>query len=286
MAQRAFDPGPRWPGMTPLRARSMLFTLYGDYAYPRGRDVRLSALVEFGLALGISEVATRSAVARLANEGWLIARREGNRSNYGLGPAGKRLIDEGIRRIYARDGESWAGRWCVLTYSIPEKRRDVRDRLRKRLAWLGFGAMGPGAYVSPRDAADEARNLLDEHDVGDLARVFSATFRGPGSDASLVAQCWDVPDIGRRYAAFAEHYEPLVDARSGHARLSDAHGFAMRFALTHDFRRFPFVDPGLPDELVPPAWPRSRARKLFASSHASLGPAAARFFDRMASIHG
>jgi len=74
------QPSPKRPrkrmSLAPLRARSMLFTLFGDYVYPRGDDIWLGSLVSIGSVLGISEVAVRSAVARLARERWIVARKE------------------------------------------------------------------------------------------------------------------------------------------------------------------------------------------------------------------
>ena len=267
----------------------MLFTLYGDYAYPERRDVPLRGLVQGGRALGLSEVAVRSAVARLAREGWLLSRRSGARSRYGLSDAGRRLIEEGTRRIYRPDGKRWSGRWCMLTYSIPESRRSERDRIRKQLAWLGFGGMGGGAYVSPRDVGTEALALLERHGVHGFARVFSGALEGPGDDADLVEQCWDIDAIAARYRAFIHHYAPLWRrdvAAQRRATLDDRNAFVTRFALTHDFRRFPFVDPDLPEKLLPPRWPGVRARRLFAEYNALLRRGAFRFFDAIARSDG
>lgn len=284
MAQRA-RPILRSPTMAPLRPRSMLFTLFGDYAYPEKRDVPLGGLVEIGQALGLSEVAVRSAVARLANEGWIVARRVGIRSRYALSSAGRRLIEEGTRRIYrARDG-AWSGAWCVLNYSIPEIKRSDRDRIRKQLAWLGFGAMGGGAYASPRDVAGDVLGLLRDHGVHAYARVFSGKLAGPGTDRDLVSQCWNLAAIGRRYEGFIAHYQPLYRRDSArHARhaLSDAQAFVTRFALTHDFRRFPFVDPDLPEKLLPRDWAGTKARRLFETHHELLRTGALRFFEKIA----
>jgi phenylacetic acid degradation operon negative regulatory protein len=268
-----------------LRPRSMLFTLYGDYAYPERRDVPLRGLVEIGQALGLSEVAMRSAVARFAREGWVEAHRQGARARYGLSEAGRRLIEEGTRRIYRPGTARWTGRWCVLTYSIPEKKRAHRDRIRKQLAWLGFGPMGGGAYASPRDAGEAALALLRRHDVHAYARVFSGALEGPGTDADLVEQCWDLDKLAARYRAFVSHYEPLYRrdrALRANRRLSDREAFVTRFALTHDFRRFPFIDPDLPERLLPRRWPGIRARSLFEAHNALLRPGAFRFFDRIA----
>jgi phenylacetic acid degradation operon negative regulatory protein len=276
---------PRSPSLAPLRPRSMLFTLYGDYAFPSRRDIWLVSLVGIGQALGLSEVAVRSAVARLAREGWIAARRSGNRSHYGLSDAGRRLIDEGTRRIYRPPRGTWDGNWCILNYSIPEARRAERDRIRKQLAWLGFGPMGGGAYVSPRSVADAAQGMIKQHGVHEFARVFDGRLAGPGSDLDLVSQCWDLPAIERRYEEFIAHYEPLLRRDRqlcGRNALADVDAFVTRFALTHDFRRFPFIDPDLPDELLPQNWAGTRARRLFEEYHDLLRDGALRYFDRVA----
>ena len=285
MAQRSGRPIQRSPSMAPLRPRSMLFTLFGDYAYPERRDVPLRGLVRIGRALGLTEVAVRSAVARLAREGWIGARRDGFRSRYALSGSGRALIEEGTRRIYRPRRGAWDGTWCVLNYSIPEAKRSERDRIRKRLAWLGYAAMGGGAYVSPREVGDATLDLLRELGLREFARVFKAKLAGPGSDAELVRQCWDLRAIGRRYAAFIAHYGPTYERdRALRARrgLDDADAFVTRFALTHDFRRFPFVDPDLPARLLPADWPGAGARTLFEAHHALLTEGALRFFDSIA----
>jgi phenylacetic acid degradation operon negative regulatory protein len=260
----------------------MLFTLYGDYAYPRGVDLWLGSLVAFGRRLGISEVAIRSAVARLARDGWISARREGNRSFYALSTRGRSLIEEGTQRIYQPRRAGWKDEWCLLTYAIPESKRAHRDRLRKQLAWLGFGPLGGGAYVSPRDVASQAQALVAEHGVADFARIFTARFDGPVSASAMVSRCWDLPAIARHYDAFVKHYGPLCkrDAALRRRRaLADASAFVHRFALTHDFRRFPFLDPDLPAQLLPRRWPGAKARDLFESYHTLLTDGALRFFN-------
>ena len=43
-----------------------------------------------------------------------------------------------------------------------------------------------------------------------------------------------------------------------------------------EWRAFPGLDPDLPAELLPAAWPRSAARELFIGCYDLLGPLAAR----------
>jgi phenylacetic acid degradation operon negative regulatory protein len=259
----------------------MLFTLFGDYVYPQGKDIWLGSLVKLGSALGKSEVAVRSAVARLAGEQWIVARRSGQRSFYRLSPAGRTLIEEGTRRIYRADGQSWDGRWCLLTYSIPESKRALRDRMRKQLAWLGFGSLGGGTFVAARDVSQQARELARQVGAENFAKTFMATGTGRTDDARIVRECWDLTKIARAYERFLRHYQPLYNrdgARKRAGKLDDADAFIMRFALTHDFRRFPFIDPDLPASLLPPRWAGAQARDLFERYHAMLTDGALCFF--------
>ena len=145
--------------------------------------------------------------------------------------------------------------------------------------------MGGGAYVSPRDVGSALLELLGDHRLHAYARVFCGQFAGPGADADLVAQCWDLKSIARGYEAFAAHYEPLYKRdRTLRAKraLADVDAFVTRFALTHDFRRFPFVDPDLPEALLPRDWAGARARRLFEAHHALLTGGAVRFFGTIA----
>lgn len=259
----------------------MLFTLFGDYIYPKGGDIWQGSLVTIGDALGMSEVAVRSAVARLAREDWIIARRSGQRSFYSLSAAGHALIREGTRRIYRADGARWDGRWCLLSYSIPESKRALRDRMRKQLAWLGFGALGAGTYLAPRDVSAEVRQLVGSLGASGFARTFIASRAGDTADADLVRECWDLARVARVYERFLDHYSPLYArdrARRARRDLDDRDAFIVRFALTHDFRRFPFLDPDLPASLLPKDWAGARARSLFERYHAMLTDGALRFF--------
>ncbi|HXW50793.1 MAG TPA: PaaX family transcriptional regulator C-terminal domain-containing protein [Candidatus Acidoferrales bacterium] len=265
-----------------LRPRSMLFTLFGDYVYPEGGEIGLGGLVRAGLALDMTETAVRSAVARLAREGWLRAERRGRSSFYRLSQAGRSLIEEGTRRIYNPDGRTWDGSWCLLTYSIPERQRSLRDQMRKELAWLGFGQLVSGVYLAAHDRGDEVRRLAKRVGVQAFARTFLARCIGATNDARLVEECWDLRAVGRAYDTFLRAYAPRFarDAtRARRGRLDDKAAFVSRFFLTHDFRRFPFVDPDLPQRLLPKRWPGVRARRLFERYHAMLGDGALRFFS-------
>lgn len=267
-----------------VNARSMLFDLYGDYVELRGGEAWLGTLVRLGRELGVNEQAVRSAAARMVREGWLRARRAGRRVYYSLTERGRRLIAEGRERIFRRPDETWDGCWYLLLLSIPEQQREVRDRMRKELAWLGFGSVGNGVYLTPRDPRGQLGELAERYRLAERLQLYRAESLWPDDPRALVARAWNLEAADRGYAAFLERYGPLLEQdrrRLEQGELDDAHCFATRFRLIHEFRRFPFLDPGLPRPLLPEGWRGLAAQELFHQYHALLTPGALRLYDRV-----
>jgi phenylacetic acid degradation operon negative regulatory protein len=259
-----------------LNPRSLLFTLYGDYVLPLGQEeVRVGALVRLAAELGVSSPALRSALSRMGREGWLVARRNDGSPRYRLTARGHSLIEEGTARIYGRHRAGWDGRWVLVSYSLPERRRGQRDRLREGLSFLGFGSLGNGIFVSPHDLRREVRQLIGRHDVEQDVTVHHGTLEWPADPAQVVARAWDLTSLERPYHAF------LLRIREEEAEaeaLDDRQSFRRRFLLTHDFRRFPFSDPDLPDALLPPDWVGTTVREAFLEYNLKLRRRAERFY--------
>ena len=263
-----------------LNPRSLLFTLYGDYAHPLGQEeVRVGALVQLAGELGVSGNALRSALSRMSREGWLAVRRNDGTPRYRLTRRGHSLIEEGTGRIYGRHRAGWDGRWLLVSYSLPERRRGQRDRLREGLNFLGFGSLGNGIFVSPHDLSREVRALIGRHEVEEDVTMHHGTLEWPSDPAQVVARAWDLETLAARYTAFLGPIRRgLEEAGSLDARES----FRRRFLLTHEFRRFPFSDPDLPDRLLPPGWVGTAAREAFLEYNGRLREPAERFYKSIA----
>ena len=68
----------------------------------------------------------------------------------------------------------------------------------------------------------------------------------------------------------------VADQLTGHDDPDEA-AFAARFHLVHEWRKFLFADPGLPDELLPADWPGRAAAELFTREATRLKPGSDRF---------
>jgi phenylacetic acid degradation operon negative regulatory protein len=101
------------------------------------------------------------------------------------------------------------------------------------------------------------------------------TLEWPADPGQVVARAWDLQRLELRYADFVARTSRL---REQAAALDDRAAFRASFLLTHEFRRFPFSDPDLPDVLLPAGWVGGTARELFLACHKKLRKRAERFY--------
>lgn len=247
----------------PLQTQFIIFVLFGDVVTPHGGQIWASSLLSLLKLLGVSERAARSTLSRMVRKGWLKTKREGRHSLYALTPKGRRLLTEGGQRIFEPRKRDWDGRWHLVVYSLPESKRRLRDDLRKRLTWLGFGRAAPGSWISAHDRQTELEDLLADLNVHDYVHYFSDVRLAIGSDQEIVEECWDLKNLNRRYARFIAKWEPEYEKLSKGECLSPAQCFVQRFWITNEHSQFPRLDPNLPDALLPDDWLGDKAACIF-----------------------
>ncbi|HZU48934.1 MAG TPA: PaaX family transcriptional regulator, partial [Mycobacterium sp.] len=82
-----------------MKARGLVFDLFGGYLLDRGGEVRLRALIALMECFAIPEATVRVVVARLRKEGWLASRRDGRETSYHLTEPALRLVEEARERL-------------------------------------------------------------------------------------------------------------------------------------------------------------------------------------------
>lgn len=247
-------------------ARGLLFTVLGEFVLPSGGSAWTSAFIDVLCRLGVEEKACRQALMRTAADGWLISERIGRRTCWRLTTSGEELLTEGAERIYgfAPARQEWDGRWLIVLARAPESERPARHRLRTRLTWAGFGSPAPGVWLSPSAGrVAEAERVLADAGVLADAQIFTAEHAG-GRLAALARQAWDLDQIEAKYEEFLAEF----------ADSSCPDPLARVVELVHAWRRFPWIDPVLPAQLLPERWGGVVAGRLFERHHASWAAAA------------
>ncbi len=243
---------------------------------PQG-SLWIGALIRIMNVFGLSEPAVRQAVSRMSRQGWLEAQRSGRRSYYTVTPRGRRRIEELSPRIYGPVIE-WDGHWRLIGYAIGEARRDSREHLRKELSALGWATLSPSMWISPSGSIEAARAAAAAAGTIDAIHLFIGEYRGPFSDRELLERCWDIEAIAGAYRNFIERYRPLYERELERGDLTDEAALAQRLWLVHDYRKFAYLDPGLPSELLPAHWPGTAAAALFREYYAALDRKSQRYF--------
>jgi phenylacetic acid degradation operon negative regulatory protein len=240
-------------------ARAMLLTLLGEFVLPGDSTAWTSAVLAVFERLGVAEKATRQALMRTSNAGWLRSEKIGRRTRWQLTPAAKDLLTDGAERIYSfGPAQDWDGRWVLVQVRIPETDRRARHVVRTRLTWAGFGSLGAGLWISPHPGREEeAARVLRDAGAGNDAHVFVGRRTGLSDTRAMVAQAWDLPSIEAEYERFIAEFGERVP--------SDV--LVRQLELVHAWRRFPSFDPALPRELLPARWSGAKAARLFAGRH-------------------
>ena len=263
-----------------MRARSMLFTLFGDYVRHYGWTIWIGSLIALMAELDFTASAVRAAVSRMSRQGWLVPSRAGRASYYALTPRGGDRIEEAAARIFKLSPEPWDRRWRLLVVPSAGPARERRAGLRRELEWMGFARIAPGQYISPNDLVARLGAVEERYGLAGRIETFVGRHAAGSTDEALVARAWDLEAIDAAYEGFLAAWQPRLDARRrASAEVPDAEAFAEKTRLVHEFRKLLFIDPGLPQELLPPRWSGLEARGVFSAYYHLLAEGALRCFE-------
>jgi phenylacetic acid degradation operon negative regulatory protein len=250
----------RFQRQRPLRAGSLIVTLFGDSIMPRGGAVTLGSLISLAAPFGINERLVRTATARLAKDRWLEGHRAGKLSEYHLSHDGRERFAEATKRIYSEPDTEWSGRWTVIV--LPPMQAVQRKELREELIWRGFGELSTNVFAHPEFDSRSLESLTRPAGLLSKVIVFDASLADQDAPQRLVALGWDLEDLGVRYHGFVTRFERVLAALRGVHTLDPQACFIVRTLLIHEYRRLHLRDPLLPQRLLQHNWPGTQAAAL------------------------
>ena len=265
--------------------RQLIVTVYGLYSRGAGGWMSVASLVSLLGDLGIDEPAVRSSISRLKRRGILVARRLGGAAGsrpaergaagYELSGEGQAILREGDHRIFRTERARLGDGWLLAVFSVPEAERHQRHVLRSQLSRLGFGTAAPGVWIAPAYLHEATVEMLARLGLSGYADLFHADHLAFGDLASKVRQWWDLDRTERLASDFVAAYEPVLLGWQGRRAASrPREAFADYVRVLTDWRRLPYLDPGLPAELLPPGWTGARAAEIFFTLQSRLAGAA------------
>ena len=250
-------------GARSAQPRQFIVTVYGLYAREDGGWLSVASLITLLADLDIDEPAVRSSISRLKRRGILVAERRGGAAGYALSEEGLALLREGDERIFRRERSTLAEGWLLAVFSVPESERNKRHVLRSQLTRLGFGTAAPGVWIAPAHLHHATAVMLRQQKLDGYADLFRADHLSFGDVAAKMRQWWDLDELERQYTAFLDEQEPVWQHWRRKRGGDDREAFVDYVRVLTSWRRLPYLDPGLPSELLPPDWVGMRAAELF-----------------------
>jgi phenylacetic acid degradation operon negative regulatory protein len=217
-----------------------------------GESVAGPVLLRLLADLGMSGPAARSLLLRMRRDGWLTSQRVGRQARYRLAPilfAGQERVERQLRG--ARP--AWNGSFSGVLYTVPERARSFRDRLRRSALLLGYVTLHPGLLVATTDRYDDLVAVLPTRPAGSQLLRTRLTFSVDDS-RRLAADLWDLDGI----AALYQHALVEFELRVAEAQQQPPAGAAALRAFAAaalPLYRAGAADPDLPAELLPGDWP-------------------------------
>ncbi len=247
-----------------VQPRALIVTIYGLYAREAGGWLSVASLIRLMAELGVDEAAVRSSISRLKQRGILEPRRRGAAAGYALSQLGRDILAEGDHRIFDRPRARPVDGWLLVVFSVPEAERRRRHALRSRLTWLGFGTVSAGVWIAPGHLARETAEVLQRGGLSGYVSLFRAEYLAFGDLREQVGRWWDTGRLQSLYQEFLDSAVPVLARWEGAGR-TDGEAFADYVRALTVWRRLPFLDPGLPAELLPAGWNGLRADAAFAA---------------------
>jgi DNA-binding transcriptional regulator PaaX len=269
VAENGRNRGPRGlrdRGDSGHRPQALLFSFFGGVVL-KGDFPPIPTTILLGLLgdMAVAEPAARATLARMTRKGLLVSTRAGRTTRYAMTPAGRAVVEEGARRVEAESPFAHpAGQWTLLSYSLPESRRDVRHQLRAALAWAGFGRLRDGLWIAP--GVVDVESVLSKAGLADAAQSadwFSASPMSGVDVHRLIRRAWPVDEMRVQHDRFI--------ARWG-TRNADSNSLSLVTLLGADWLQLLRIDPGLPAGDLDKDWPADQSTRIYRRRYRELLP--------------
>jgi len=250
-----------------LSAWSLIVSFLGDAIGPRGGVVSASAVQSVMQRLGVGAGAVRTAVSRLAADGWIERRREGRNSFYELAGGVGETVLAAERRIYAVSSLLPADTPRSLVIA-PDS---LSDATLRALNTAGALQLTPQVFICFAAAGDLPGALRLPGATHTDARMMT-----PGAAMlAQVAEARQASDI----KALHQAYLPVSAALDQGAILPPEDVMALRCLMIHEWRRIALRVMAIPADLLQDSDPEPETRALVATIYARVLPASEAWLD-------
>jgi len=150
--------------------------------------------------------------------------------------------------------EEWDGRWRIISYEIPERKREIRDRLRREMRGWGLGPWHRSFWLTPHPIIENLRNLVYGREEEKYVQAFEATHVF-GDLNLLVEKVWQKSELDKKYRElFKKWHSILSGQKNNETKMKE---------VVASYVELLRLDPGLPQSLIGKRWIGFEAFSIF-----------------------
>lgn len=150
--------------------------------------------------------------------------------------------------------DTWDGKWRILSYEIPEKKREIRDKLRREVAGWGLGPWHRSFWLTPHPIIPYLQDLVAGKEEKEYVQAFESDHVF-GEREVLIEKVWKKNELNSKYKElFKKWHEILSKEEDKIEKLSQ---------IINNYVVLLRQDPGLPQELMGKSWIGFEAFRIF-----------------------
>ncbi len=141
--------------------------------------------------------------------------------------------------------ETWDGKWRIISYEIPEKKRELRDRLRREMQGWGLGPWHRSFWITPHPVLTILKSLTSQKEEEQYIQAFDAdhTF---GDKEVLIEKVWGKSALDKKYRELFKKWHDVLSGKEEKPEKLQK--------VVNDYVTILKDDPGLPKELLGEQW--------------------------------
>lgn len=140
---------------------------------------------------------------------------------------------------------TWDGKWRILSYEIPEKKREIRDRLRREVSGWGLGPWHRSFWITPHPIIPNLKSLVAEKEEEAYIQAFESDHVF-GDRSILIEKVWQIATLEKQYRQLFKTWHDTLSLN-----ISKVEKMQRVISAYIDVLR---ADPGLPPQLLGSNW--------------------------------
>lgn len=198
-------------------------------------------------------------VSRMIKREEIELKREKNKNTLKIKEKGIKEMERLIP-LWRNRNWRWDKKWRLLIFDIEEKRRIIRDLLRKKIKELGFVLWQKSVYVSPFPVDKEINQYLKEKKLYSKAICFTAKKLGEEDDAQLAYHIFHLERLRKKYLEILKKIHQLKT--QWEKEIINTPIFKRELKeIFNQYKMLMLEDPFLPEGLLPKDWEREKIRR-------------------------